>query len=148
MAATTNLATNKTLAASVSPSAIIASALSGGKVRARFDSFTSTAQIDSGSTIETLGFKKGEVPIGILVVTAGLGAAVTLKVGDGTTADLFVATGGITSLQNASMQIKLFPAAVFGAALTADKRVVLTTEAANFATDKTLKVALLYSNGD
>jgi len=145
MATSTNYGVKQQVVAAPTPSTLLPGAEYSGKLRARFDYFTSAAQIDAGSTIEVVGFKKGEAPIGIVVVTAGLGAAVTLKIGDGTTADLFVATGGITSLNAASQQFKPFAAGVAGVVLTADTRVVITTEDQNYATAKTFYVVLLYA---
>lgn len=145
MATTTNLGVKQTVVAGITPATMLPGAEYAGKLRWRWDYFTSAAQIDTGSTIEIVGFKVGEAPIGIMVATAGVGAATTLEVGDGTTADAYVATGGITTLSAAGQQFKVFKAGVMGVILTAAKRVVCTTEAANFATDKSIYFGLLYA---
>ncbi len=148
MSATTNKGANKTALDAMNPTAMLEGAKLGGKLRWRWDYFKSTAQIDSGSTIELPGFKKGEAPIGIVVVTAGVGAATTLEVGDGSDVDHFVTTGGITTLNAASQQFKPFVAGIMGVPLTADTRVVATTEAANFAADKTIYFGLVYASSN
>lgn len=145
MGTTTNLGVKQTVVAGITPATMLPGAEYAGKLRWRWDYFASAVQIDAGSTIEIPGFKVGEAPIGIMVVTAGVGAATTLEVGDGTTADAYVATGGITTLANASQQFKLFAAGVMGVVLTAAKRVVITTEAANFALGKTIYFGLVYA---
>lgn len=145
MGATTNLGVNKTVIDGISPSTLLKAAINGGKLRWRWDYHLSAVQIDAGSTIELPGFAAEEAPIGLLLATAGVGAATTLEVGDGTTADYFIATGGITDLTNASVQIKLFKAGVMGVVLSAAKRVVVTTEAANYAAAKTIYFGLLFA---
>jgi len=144
MAATTNLGVYKTILDSPSPDSVLDSAKMGGKLRCKFDYHLSAVQIDTGSTIELPSLQKGDVPIGLLVATAGVGAATTLEVGDGTTADALIATGGITDLNSASVQVKLFKAGIFGVALTAEKRIVVTTEAAHYAAAKTIYFGVLY----
>lgn len=148
MSATTNKGANKTALDAMNPTAMLEGAKLGGKLRWRWDYFKSAAQIDSGSTIELPGFKKGEAPIGIVVVTPGVGAATTCQVGDGSDADRFIGTGGITTLSAAGQQFKPFLAGVMGVPLTADARVVVTTEAANFAADKTIYFGLVYASSN
>jgi len=147
MATTANKGTNYTIVESPTPSTMFSAAKWAGKLRAQCDTFTSAVQIDAGSTIKVARLKKGSVPLAIMVSTAGLGAAVTLKIGDGTTADLFVAAGGITDLTSASQQFKVFAAAAFGNAkeLTADTDIVATTEDQNFAAEKTIETAVIYA---
>ena len=60
----------------------------------------------------------------------------------------FIGTGGITTLSAAGQQFKPFLAGVMGVPLTADTRVVVTTEAANFAADKTIYFGLVYASSN
>lgn len=149
MATSANKGTNYDVADSPTPETALSHALWGGKVRVQLDTFTSAAQIDAGSTIKVARLPRGAVPLAIGVASAGVGAATTLEVGDGTTADKFVASGGITDLTSASQQFKIVAAGAFGVALTADYTdIVVTTEAQNFATAKTIKFATFYTLPD
>lgn len=103
------------------------SPLWGGQVVTKVDSITFDASNwDSGTTFYMGRVPKGCYVLGFDVISAAMTNAVTMTIGDGTTADKF---GAITTLAAASKQH--IPSSVPTTKLTADTDILLTTGGAN-----------------
>jgi hypothetical protein len=141
MATGTTYGTNFTIAMAAKPSTYLDLAKWGGKVRCIGDTYTSAAQVDSGSYIYVGKLPKGAIPkYAIISTAAGLAGAVTGTIGSLTTAALF---GTFTSLNAASTQLLVSSAA--NTPLTEDTDILIVTAGANFAASKTLDVQLFFA---
>lgn len=140
MATGTTYGTNFTIAMTPAPASFLDSAKWGGKLRCCQESYTSAAQVDSGSYIYVGQVPKGAVPLFAIISTAaGLAGAMTGTIGSLVTPTLF---GTFTSLNAASTQLLVTAAA--NTPLTADTDILIVTGGANFAASKTLEVKLFW----
>lgn len=138
MGATTGMkGVNYTINAAPLPGSL-KSPLWGGQVIAKVDSIVFAATgWDSGSTFYMGRVPKGCYVLGFDVISALMTNAVTMTIGDGTTADLF---GAITTLAAASKQH--IPSSVPTTKLTADTDILLTTGGANCAAAGTFMLVI------
>lgn len=131
---------NYTLQDSPATVSLIDPGLWGGKVRVQLDS-CDVSDIEATSTIHIAKLPKGSTLLWGKIFTEALGTNVTLAVGDGTTADEYLAA----TAANAAGLLS-FPL-VFGKAnlrVTAETPIVITTAGATIASTKSIKTQVAY----
>lgn len=112
----------------------------GGNIKVQPDA-ADVSDLEAGSTI-----KIGRIPAGATllwgkIVTEALGTNVTFAVGDGTTADKFLAA---TSVAAAGI-VELFPLyANTNLQVTVDTDIIITTAGATIASTKGIKTQIAY----